>query len=178
MSAAARFDRFELPNAVGFESTAGGLTRAVIATPSAEAQIYLQGAHLTHWAPRGQRPVLFVSGKSLYEPGIAIRGGIPVIFPWFGPRRFGQPGPAHGFARTMPWEVEATRLRPNGDVEITLTLDPTDATRALGYTAFQLRLRVTVGSELQMELEVRNESSALLLFEEALHTYLAVGDIH
>ena len=178
MSTAAQFDRFELPNAVRFEDAAGGLTRAVISTPSAEAQVYLQGAHLTHWAPRGQRPVLFTSSKSLFEPGKAIRGGVPIIFPWFGPRRFGQPGPAHGFARTMTWEVEATRLRPDGDVEITLTLDPTDATRALGYSAFQLRLRLTVGSELQMELEVRNDSSAPLVFEEALHTYLAIGDIH
>jgi glucose-6-phosphate 1-epimerase len=178
MSAADQLRRFEFPNAVRFEDAAGGLTRAVISTPSAEAQIYLQGAHLTHWAPRGQRPVLFTSSKSLFEPGKAIRGGVPVIFPWFGPRQFGQPGPAHGFARTMTWEVEATGLRPGGDVEITLTLDPNDATRALGYSAFQLRLRLTVGSELQMELEVRNHSSAPLVFEEALHTYLAIADIH
>jgi glucose-6-phosphate 1-epimerase len=78
----------------------------------------------------------------------------------------------------MSSEVEATRLRPDGDVEITLTLDPNDATRALGYSAFQLSLRLTVRSELQMELEVRNDSSSPLLFEEALHTCLAIGDIH
>jgi hypothetical protein len=118
MSAAAPFQRFDLPNAARFEDAPGGLARAVISTPSAEAQVYLQGAHLTHWAPRGQRPVLFVSSKSLFEPGKAISGGVPIIFPWFGPRRFGQPGPAHGFARTMTWEVEATRLRPDGDAKI------------------------------------------------------------
>jgi glucose-6-phosphate 1-epimerase len=178
MSASAQFDRFELPNAIRFESGSGGLARAVISTLSAEAQIYLQGAHVTHWAPRGQKPVLFVSGKSLFEPGKAIRGGVPIIFPWFGPRHDGQPGPAHGFARTLAWEVEGTKLRPDGDVEITLTLDPNDATRALGYSAFHLRFRLTVGSELRMELEVRNDSSSMLLFEEALHTYLAIGDIH
>ncbi|HTS28289.1 MAG TPA: D-hexose-6-phosphate mutarotase [Bryobacteraceae bacterium] len=178
MSPAARFDRFELPNAVRFEDTPGGLTRAVISTPSAEAQVYLQGAHVTHWAPRGQRPVLFVSSKSLFEPGKAIRGGVPIIFPWFGPRADGKPGPAHGFARTMEWELNTVRLRPDGGVEITLALDPTDGTRAFGYSAFQLRLRLTVGSELQMELEVRNDGSAPLVFEEALHTYLAIADIH
>jgi len=178
MSAAAQFGRFELPNAIRFEDGSGGLSRAVISTPSAEAQIYLQGAHVTHWTPRGQKPVLFVSSKSLFAPGKAIRGGVPIIFPWFGPRRYGQPGPAHGFARTLKWEVEATRLRLDGDIEITFSLCPNETSRALGYGAFHLRFRVTVGSELQMELEVRNDSSSPLLFEEALHTYLAIGDIH
>jgi len=177
MSQAAQCGRFELPGAVWFEDGPGGLTRAVISTPSAEAQVYLQGAHVTNWSPRGQKPVLFTSSKSLFEPGKAIRGGVPIIFPWFGPRRFGQPGPAHGFARTMTWQIEATRIRPDGNAEIRLTLDPNDATRALGYSAFQLRLRLTVGSELHMELEVRNDSSAPLVFEEALHTYLAIADI-
>jgi glucose-6-phosphate 1-epimerase len=170
--------QFDIPNALRFEDSLDELVRAVISTPAAEAEVYLQGAHLTHWAPRGQRPVLFVSPKSLFAPGKAIRGGVPIIFPWFGPRGDGNPGPAHGFARTTEWAVEGAQLRNDGRVEITLTLAPNDITSGFGYDAFHLRFRVTVGSELELELETRNHANEPLTYEEALHTYFAVGDIH
>src|SRR5271157_5246194 len=132
MTGAKLASEFDIPDALRFEDTPGGLVRAVISTPAAEADVYLQGAHVTHWTPRGQRPVLFVSPKSLFTPGKAIRGGVPVIFPWFGPRSDGLPGPAHGFARSMEWAIEAARLRNDGKVEITLALAPNDATRGFG----------------------------------------------
>lgn len=170
-------NQFDIPNALRFEETAGGLVRAAISTPAAEADIYLQGAHVTHWTPRGQRPVLFVSPKSLFVPGKAIRGGVPIIFPWFGGRGGGKPGPAHGFARSMEWAIEGSQLHQNGKVEITLSLAPNADTRAIGYDAFHLRFRVTIGSELEMELETRNEAKEALTYEEALHTYFAISDI-
>src|SRR5580698_8910691 len=111
---------FGLANALRFESAAGGLTRAVISTPLAEAEIHEQGAHIAHWTPRGHKPVLFVSSKSLFAPGKAIRGGVPIIFPWFGPRSDGKPGPMHGFARTALWAMEGAKLTNDGNVEITL----------------------------------------------------------
>lgn len=125
--------QFEIPNALRFEDAPGGFVRAAISTPAAEAEIYLHGAHVTQWTPRGQQPVLFVSSKSLFAPGKAIRGGVPVIFPWFGPRGDGKPGPMHGFARVAQWTVEGTQLLSDGSVEITLTLAPDDNARAFGY---------------------------------------------
>ena len=169
--------RFDIPDALRFEDGQGGLLRAVISTPAAEAEVYLQGAHVTHWTPRGQRPVLFVSPKSLFAPGKAIRGGIPVIFPWFGARSDGKPGPAHGFARNSEWVIEGTNLNNDGCVEIKLALAPNEAARGLGYAGFRLRFRVTIGSDLEMELETRNDAKEPLTYEEALHTYLAVADI-
>jgi glucose-6-phosphate 1-epimerase len=169
--------RFNLPSVLRFEDAAGGLVRAVVSGQAAEAEIYLQGAHVARWQPRGQRPVLFLSSKSLFTPGKAIRGGVPVIFPWFGPRAEGKPGPAHGFARTTEWALEETKLRADGDVEITLSLAPNDSARAFGYGDFALRFRVTVGSNLQMELEVHNYGKEQFIYEEALHTYFAVGDV-
>ena len=121
--------------------------------------------------------MLFVSSKSLFVPGKAIRGGVPVIFPWFGARGDGQAGPAHGFARTMEWDLEGTALREGGKVEVILTLASNDATRNFAYPDFQLRLRVTIGAELEMELETRNPGGEPLVYEEALHTYFAVGDV-
>jgi glucose-6-phosphate 1-epimerase len=168
---------FDIPDALRFEKTSGGLMHAVVATPQAEATIYLQGAHVAGWKPAGQRPVLFLSSRSLFVPGKAIRGGVPVIFPWFGPRSDGKPGPQHGFARTMEWTIEETGLR-EGRVALALTLSPNETTRALGYDAFHVRLRVTIGAELELELETRNDSDQPLAYEEALHAYFAVADIH
>lgn len=170
-------NQFEIPNALRFEDAPGGLVRAVISTAAAEADLYLQGAHLTHWTPRGQRPVLFVSPKSLFTPGKAIRGGVPIIFPWFGGRSDGKPGPAHGFARAADWALEGTKLLDNGNVEITLALAPNEATSVFGYASFHLRFRVTIGSSLAMELETRNDADGPLMYEEALHTYFAIADI-
>ena len=158
-------------DAIRFDETPGGLAHAVISTPAAEAGLYLQGAHLTHWTPRGQRPVLYLSSKSLFAPAKAIRGGVPIIFPWFGARSDGRQGPAHGFARTSKWTVEDAKLRDDGNVEIALAL-----TGDVDF-AFQLRFRVAIGSELEMELETRNVGNEPFSYEEALHTYLAVGDI-
>lgn len=170
-------DQFDIPNAIRFEDAPGGLVCAAISTPAADAELYLQGAHITNWTPRGQRPVLFLSPKSLFTPGKAIRGGVPIVFPWFGARGDGKPGPAHGFARTTEWAVEGTKLRNDGEVEITLALAPNETTRGLGYASFLLRFRVTIGSTLEMELQTRNEASEALIYEEALHAYFAVADI-
>jgi glucose-6-phosphate 1-epimerase len=171
-------NQFDIPDALRLEHAPGGLVRAVISTAAVEAEVYLQGAHVTHWTPSRQRPVLFVSPKSLFQPGKAIRGGVPIIFPWFGPRGDGKSGPAHGFARTMKWALEGTQLHHDGRVEIKLALEPNDATRGLGFGAFHLRFRVTIGSTLEMELETRNDATEPLTYEEALHTYFAIGDIH
>ena len=102
---------------------------------------------------------------------------MPIIFPWFGARSDGKPGPAHGFARNSEWVIEGTNLRNDGRVEIKLALAPDDAARGLGYAGFRLRFRVTIGFDLEMELEVRNDAKAPLAYEEALHTYLAIADI-
>jgi glucose-6-phosphate 1-epimerase len=177
MNAAELADRFDIAGAVRFELGPGGLTRALISTPAAEAELYLHGAHLAHWTPRGQRPVLFLSPNSLFAPGKAIRGGVPIIFPWFGSRSDGKPGPAHGFARTSEWTVESTRQREDGSVEIVLALAGSHASRDLFDAAFRLRFRVMVGSQLQLRLEALNAGEAPFAFEEALHTYFAVGDV-
>lgn len=121
--------------------------------------------------------MLFTSSKSRLEPGLPIRGGVPIAFPWFGPRAGGLQGPLHGFARIVEWTVEGARLRPDGAVELSLSLAPNEVSRELGYASFHLRFRVAVGSALEMEIEVHNRSEAPLRFEEALHTYLAVADV-
>jgi glucose-6-phosphate 1-epimerase len=161
-----------------FENTEGGLARAVISTELAEAEVYRQGAHVAHWTPRGQRPVLFMSSKSTLAPGKAIRGGVPVIFPWFGARSDGKAGPAHGFARTEVWAVESTGMKDSGVVEIMFGLQLDDTSRSLGFDRFAVRFTVRIGTQLSMAMEVTNSGDQPLIFEEALHTYFAISDIH
>jgi len=167
----------KLPDAVRVEAGRGGLRRLVIGTAQADAEIYLQGAHVTHFQPRDGKPVLFMSAKSWFEPGKPIRGGVPICFPWFGPRQDGKPGAAHGFARLLEWELTAAEQVGNGAVEIGLRLVSNDATHKEWDGEFEAEYRVTVGPALGLRLRVRNTSQQPMRIEEALHTYLAVDDV-
>jgi glucose-6-phosphate 1-epimerase len=170
-------ERFGLQSAIRFEIAPGGLTRATIATDAATAEIYLQGAHLTQWRPASaEHPVLFLSAKSNFTAGKAIRGGVPVVFPWFAERKGGLPGGMHGFARTLPWEVVATERRPDG-VALSFKLLPNQTTRDVGFDHFVLVYEVVVGETLTLKLEVENVGDSALTFEEALHAYYRVSDV-
>jgi glucose-6-phosphate 1-epimerase len=170
-------ERFGLQGAVRFEDGPGGLTLAKIASDVATAEIYLQGAHVALWQPSSaDRPVLFMSEKSHFAEGKAIRGGVPLVFPWFADRTGGLPGPAHGFARTLPWEVVAAERRAEG-VALSFKLLPNQTTRDLGFDHFVLVYEVVVGATLTLTLEVENIGDSPLTFEEALHAYYSVGDV-
>lgn len=166
-----------LPESVRLEAGRGGLRRLRIATDLAEAEIYLHGAHITHFQPRGQNPVLFMSQQSYFEPGKPIRGGVPVCFPWFGPRKDGRPGPAHGFARLLEWELTSVIPSPSGELEINLTFASTAATKRDWDGDFRVDYRFRIGTALGMEFNVTNTGPTALAIEEALHTYLAVSDV-
>jgi glucose-6-phosphate 1-epimerase len=101
---------------------------------------------------------------------------VPLIFPWFGPNAADPKLPAHGFARTTAWNLESISRDGNRAI-VELSLQPTETTRKLWPHEFELRSRVIVGSNLQMELTVRNSGDQAWRFEEALHTYLAAGDV-
>ena len=132
-----------------------------------------QGAHVTHWQPRGREPVLFMSPRSAIAPGRAIRGGIPVCFPWFGARADMPGAPAHGFARIRDW-----RLAEHTPASLAFILESDAETHRLWPHDFRLRLHVALGERLELALDVTNtSSSSTFTFEAALHTYLRVGDV-
>ncbi|HTS18118.1 MAG TPA: D-hexose-6-phosphate mutarotase [Verrucomicrobiae bacterium] len=166
-----------LPNSVRMDAGRGGLQRLLVETPAAEAEIYLHGAHVTQFQPRGQKPVLFMSEKSSFEAGKPIRGGVPIIFPWFGARSDGRTGPAHGFARLMQWELVSAKQGDDGTVGIMLRLVSNAATRKEWDGEFEIEYRVAIGRVLGLVLSVKNAGSQLMRIEEALHTYLAVSDV-
>lgn len=169
-------ERFAVPGVLGFETTSSGLVFVQVTAPAASATVYLHGAHLTDWQPAGESPVLFLSARTELVPGKPIRGGVPVIFPWFGGKADDKAAPAHGIARVLPWGVEDVRVT-GGTVALTLSLHPSDATQKWWPHEFEARFTVTVGSSLEMSLQIRNTSPAAFAFEEALHTYFTVSDV-
>lgn len=175
MDIASLTENFAIPGILAFEEH-GELVRAVITTPSASASVYLQGGHVAEWQPTGTAPVLFTSGNAAYKKGKAIRGGIPVIFPWFGDRHDGQLGPAHGFARTEEWEFGFAALAGD-DLHMSLLLTPTETSRLLGFDHFRVVYHLTIGRELHLKLSVVSDGETPMVYEEAFHSYLAVGDV-
>jgi glucose-6-phosphate 1-epimerase len=173
-------DHFAIPGALSFSTNEHGLLRADITTAACTAQLYLQGAHLTAWKPAGAAPVLFLSKRSQFEPGKAIRGGVPIVFPWFGARTATSEsprtdGPSHGFARISDWQLAFAAVSGD-DLHLTLTLGPNDLSRGLGFDNFQLAYQLALGRELRMSLTIANLGKTPLRIEEALHTYFTVGD--
>lgn len=171
---------FGLPGSLAFDQPHPGLIRARITTPACQGELYLHGAHITSWQPAGERPVLFLSERSAFAPGKPIRGGVPVIFPWFGapetsPVHPPSGSPMHGFARTTDWTVTFAALAGD-DLHLNLALAPDERTRELGFGSFQLAYEIVFGRELRLRLSVLNTGAEPFLFEEALHTYFAVGD--
>ena len=173
-------DHFTIPGVLAFSQTEQGLLRANITTPACTAEFYLQGAQITQWQPTGQQPVLFLSERSFFTSSKAIRGGIPIIFPWFGTRTATPDdprtdGPSHGFARISEWTLAFAALAGD-DLHLTLTLGASDTSRSLGYDQFALAYEITLGVELNVKLTVTNQGSKPLHFEEAFHTYFSIGD--
>lgn len=169
--------RFGIPGVVEVRPGVNGLPLVAVTSPLAEAHVYLQGAHVTHYQARGQAPLLFMSAASHFAPGSPIRGGVPVCFPWFGPSKTDPQAPAHGFARTAAWTLRDVTRTPDEEVTISLALLADDQTRRAWPHAFELLFRVAVGSSLVMSLELRNTDDKPFTVEEALHTYLAVDDV-
>lgn len=170
-------DHFGIPGILAFHATSSGLIRAEISTSLASAMVYLQGAHVTAWQPKGRQPAIFVSRKSDFQLGKPIRGGVPIAFPWFATRHDGKTGPSHGFARIQEWTLAFAALAGD-DLHMTFTLGPSEMSRNLGFDHFRLAYQLTIGKTLTMELAVANDATVPLVFEEALHTYYAVSDIH
>ena len=151
----------------------GNLPMLKIQTPWSAAEIHLLGAHVTHFQKNGEPPLLFMSRKSHFAAGEAIRGGVPVCFPWFGAR---EGGPAHGLARILSWELAESSAAPDGSTKVRLQL-PQNSLKP-EWPALKTEFVVTAAETLTMELIATNTSpDKSLEIENCLHTYFHVGDI-
>jgi glucose-6-phosphate 1-epimerase len=168
MNAAALTDRFRFPGTVAFADTEHGLTKAVVSHAGMHGELFLQGAQVAAWQPAGARPVIFTSPRSSFVPGKAIRGGVPVIYPWFGAHPTDPNAPQHGIARIAQWQLNTVENHPADAVTLELSFAADN---------FSLTYRVTFSADLTLSLTVRNTSPQAAAFEQALHTYFAVSDV-
>lgn len=144
-----------------------------VSTHWSTAEVYLHGAHVTHFRKKEEAPLLFLSQCSRFSPNDPIRGGIPVIFPWFGPRGC---FPQHGFVRLKTWELKEFIPSSDGSVSLRLALPPVP--EAASFPPCNVEYIITVSDSLKLELEITNLSkTAPFSFENCLHTYFDVGDI-
>lgn len=157
---------------ITFLTGGGGLPKLAITTAWSTAEIYLHGAHVTHFQKPGEPPLLFLSEESRFEPGVPIRGGIPIIFPWFG-KPAGKPG-QHGFVRNRSWTLKEIKAKDTGIITVRLMLPPCPE---LGDGAIAVEYAVTVGDTLSAVLSVTNRSALAYVFESCLHTYFTIGAI-
>jgi len=139
----------------------------------ANAAISLFGGHVVSFQPQGQEDLIWMSQQAKFDGKTALRGGIPVCWPWFG--RIA--APAHGFARSSEWQLVEHRESEAG-VIVSLGLKPSEETLAVWPHQFDARLNVEIGEQLKVTLDVKNTDSQPWTFSGALHTYLNVADIH
>ncbi len=148
-----------------------------IETPLCSATLALHGAHLTHWQPsHTNHPVLYTSPTAVYHEGKAVRGGIPICWPWFNAHPT-QPKehPSHGVARNRFWELESANIS-NSLVEIILSLTPSVEITPHVSFPFSLKAKFLLGKTCNLILETTNLSPENQAIGGALHTYLAVSN--
>lgn len=167
-------------NSLGFKAGEGDITLIEVTNSKASATISLQGAHVLSWKPNNQTDVIWLSKDATFSKGKSVRGGVPVCWPWFGAHESNTSYPAHGFARTVIWQVNNTQQLDNGETQISFILE----TQQLDEKYQEMwpqntiaQYTMTIGDELKIELTTINKSEQPITIGQALHTYFNVEDI-
>ncbi|WP_319380684.1 D-hexose-6-phosphate mutarotase [Thiomicrorhabdus sp.] len=166
----------------------GDLTLIEIDNAFAKALVTPFGASVLSYCPKEaggtlSEDILWISPQAVYDGKAAIRGGIPVCWPWFGGYREDfhsqvdtERPPNHGFVRKMWWKTESIKQLGNGATELRFCLDSSPETRCIWPHSFHLELKIVIGSALSLTLSTTNPNEYDLAITEALHTYFAVAD--
>jgi len=170
--------RYEIDGELQFIEIEHGFVYAEINNARAHATVSTYSGQLLSYRPKDrQEDLLFVSDKAYYEAGKAIKGGIPVCWPWFGADPENRGRPAHGFVRNRQWQVSGSESLADGSTKIILSITDNEATRALWPHPFRLDIEITVGDTLRVELVTHNTGNDSITISQALHSYFRVGDI-
>jgi len=162
---------------VKFKAGPGDMPLVDLNCVHGSALVALHAGHLLSWIPRDQQPVIWLSTDAKFAPGKSIRGGVPVCWPWFGPHPREANFPAHGFARTVPWQVIGAEDFGDGGTRLMLSLEQDDATRRYWPFSTEVTMRISLSAALEIELITRNTGETPVTIGEALHTYFEVGDV-
>ena len=172
---------FENENSrIVFRMGAGDIPLIDIQNAQASACISLQGAHLLSWIPEGEDEVIWVSDDAKFAPGKSVRGGIPLCWPWFGAHESNSSFPAHGFARTVIWQVTSATAISANEIQVVFSLDTSqldERYQEMWPQATIAEYRLNISHNLKLELTTFNNSEQPLVVSEALHTYFSIDEI-
>lgn len=156
----------------------GGFPLIRVENEQASALISVYAGQVLSYRPAGEaQDLLFVSKAAYYAEGKAIKGGIPVCWPWFGADPENRGRPAHGFVRNRAWNLIGTAATADGGTQVVMGLAATDETRGIWPHEFELTLEILVGRTLDVAMETRNKGGEVFSITQALHTYFLTGDI-
>lgn len=143
----------------------------IVEHEKAAAAIAEIGATLTSWQPAGEKAVLFTSPEAQFEEGKAVRGGVPLCWPWFGPHRSDEL-PQHGLVRTREWNLVDGH---ESDDLVVLKFEPSDSEGLPDGVSVSYEIKI--GESLELTLTTHNQSDAPFRLSQALHAYFAIGDL-
>lgn len=175
-----KFSFQTINSSLHFKTGDGDIPLIEITNEHASALISLQGAHLLSWKPNNQQEVIWLSDEASFSVGKSVRGGIPICWPWFGAHETNTTYPAHGFARTVFWQVTNTALLENGDIKIHFKLETNELAEKYQQMWPQhttAEYIVTIGKNLNIDLITTNNSGDDMTIGQALHTYFAVDNV-
>ena len=148
------------------------LQRINVSHRTCHAEVCLHGGHVLQWYPHDQLPVFWLSRDALFLKGEAIRGGIPICWPWFGII----PGAGnHGFVRLCSWQLDEVLIAPES-VSIRLCLQGDHQSDYWPY-AFRLVQDLVLGNRFEQSLTVVNNSDSAWEFTSAFHTYFSISHV-
>lgn len=159
----------------------------IIDSPKCQAVISLYGGQILEYKASGKPALLWLSPLAVFEQGKAIRGGIPICAPWFGPHKSKQPlskqqadvsYPNHGFCRTSTWQHDSTQVNDKNEVIVSLLLSTTASTKLIYAHDCAINIIFKLGDTLSIEYGVTNTGDTEMEFEWALHSYLAIEHIN
>lgn len=171
-----------MTNQIEFIEGKGGRPYIQINNAKASALISVYAAQVLSYTPVNEaEDLMFISENAYFQEGKAIKGGIPICWPWFGaaPETEGTEGikkPDHGFVRTHFWSVISAKILDNGDTKVILTFEDSAETQKIWPYSFYLTLEIVIGDSLKLELLTRNTGNQAFSITEALHSYFNIGD--
>ncbi|TWU75497.1 hypothetical protein ED733_005464 [Metarhizium rileyi] len=165
-----------------------GSSRVLAALPTGESvEVLLFGATVLSWKDAAGDEKLWLSKDTKLDGSKGVRGGIPLVFPLFGPATPNHEPtsklPQHGLARTARWEFlgKSTSEGSSSSVKLDFGLSSdslTESTKALWPYKFGLLYSVSLEREsLNTTLVITNDGDESFDCQMLLHTYFRTKDI-
>lgn len=167
----------EIEGKIRFELPEGRFPEAVFENEHGRGRMSLYGGHLLELHFESDGPIFWLSPQAIYREGTAIRGGVPLVFPWFGSHPTDGALPSHGFARISDWTLVRTEASDH-EVSLTLGLVDTEDTRAMWPHSFQAHMTTTLSDQgFEQKLVLTNTGTADWTWAGGFHPYFAIGNL-